>query len=245
MDGLLIVNKPPGMTSHDIVLFVRRKFAIKKVGHTGILDPMATGVLILVLGRATKITSVLIDQDKEYQAVMHLGITTHTQDKEGQIIEEKNIDSISLSDIKKAIMSFEGEIDQIPPMVSARRHQGKRLYELARKGIIVERTPKKINIHEIEIDWIKPPLVSFRVSCTKGTYVRTLCHDIGMLLGVGAHLHLLERTKSGPFSVKNAVSWENLQKMSIDDLRQNILPLSPVLYKKLGTPFFTINGIQP
>ena len=235
MDGLLNVNKPTGMTSHDVVLFVRRHFGIKKVGHTGILDPMATGVLVLVLGRATKIASVLIDQDKEYDAVMCLGTSTHTHDREGRVLKEEAFEGVKTKNIRDVIASFVGEIEQIPPMVSARRYRGKRLYELARKGIHVDREPKKVHIHEIHINWINMPHVSFRLRCSKGTYVRTFCNDVGEKLGIGAHLHSLERTKSGPFLLKDSVSWTELQTLNKDQLERRIWPLSPTLYREIGT----------
>jgi tRNA pseudouridine55 synthase len=150
MDGILVVDKPKGITSHDVVLFVRRRFGEKKVGHTGILDPMATGVLVLVLGRETKRANILIDQDKEYQAILRFGIETSTQDREGKIIARKDVTNIQKAKVIDVLNSFRGEISQIPPMVSSRRYQGKRLYDLARQGIEVERKPKDIWIRDLK-----------------------------------------------------------------------------------------------
>ncbi|MBI1883708.1 MAG: tRNA pseudouridine(55) synthase TruB [Chlamydiae bacterium] len=223
MDGLLVVDKPAGMTSHDVVLFVRRKFSEKKVGHTGILDPMATGVLILVLGKATKRANVLIDQDKEYQAILCLGAQTSTQDREGKVLSTADSSHLKEEEVIRVIHSFRGEIQQIPPMVSSRRYQGERLYELARRGIEVVREPKTVWIHELEVDWIRLPFVSFRVRCSKGTYIRTLCHDIGNILKVGGFLHALQRLKSGTFSIGEALSWQELQEMTREDLRRRLL----------------------
>jgi len=226
MDGILVVDKPKGLTSHDIVLFVRKRFGEKKVGHTGILDPMATGVLILVLGRCTRMANTFIEQDKEYQAILRLGIQTNTQDREGKIISQQDLGDLSVQKVREAFSMFAGEMDQIPPMVSSRRFQGKRLYELARNGIEVERPPKKIFIRELTIDWIKLPFVSFRLACSKGTYVRTISHDIGNILGVGGSLFALQRTRSGSFHLNQAVSWPELNSLSRDEFKTRVLSSS-------------------
>jgi tRNA pseudouridine55 synthase len=223
MDGILVVDKPKGITSHDVVLFVRRRFGEKKVGHTGILDPMATGVLILVLGRETRRANLLIDQDKEYQAILRLGVETSTQDREGKIISRKDTQHIQKDSVLEVLYSFRGQISQIPPMVSSRRYQGKRLYELARHGIEVERQPKNVWIYDLKVEWVHLPFVSFRLSCSKGTYVRTLCHDVGNVLGVGGHLYALQRTRSGSFALEDAVSWPGLSCMDHQDLKRNVL----------------------
>jgi len=228
MDGILVVDKPKGITSHDVVLFVRRRFGEKKVGHTGILDPMATGVLVLVLGRETKRANILIDQDKEYQAILRFGIETSTQDREGKIIARKEVSNIQEDKAMEVLHSFRGEISQIPPMVSSRRYQGKRLYELARQGIEVERKPKNIWIRDLKVEWIHLPFISFRLTCSKGTYVRTLCHDVGNILGVGGHLYALQRTRSGPFLLTHAVSWPELSCMSYQDFKKKTLRYEPI-----------------
>ncbi|MBI1869949.1 MAG: tRNA pseudouridine(55) synthase TruB [Chlamydiae bacterium] len=223
MDGILVVDKPGGMTSHDVVLLVRRKFQEKKVGHTGILDPMATGVLILVLGKETKRANILIDQDKEYQGILRLGMETSTQDREGKVLSTRDPSGLKPDRVIEVLHSFKGEIEQIPPMVSSRRYQGQRLYELARKGIEVERLPKSVWIHDLKIDWIHLPFVSFRLTCSKGTYVRTLCHDVGNRLEVGGHLYALQRLKSGPFTMEQTVGWNELNQMSREDVRARLL----------------------
>ena len=223
IDGLLVVDKPKGMTSHDVVLFVRRRFQIAKVGHTGILDPMATGVLILVLGRETKRANLLIQQDKEYQGLLRLGIETSTQDREGKIISTIDTSHLREDEVASALLSLRGEIDQIPPMVSSRRFQGRRLYELARRGIEVPREPKKIRIYDITVDWIRIPWASFRLTCSKGTYVRTICHDIGKELKVGGSLFALQRVRSGPYSLVDAVSWTELNEMDFKELSRKVI----------------------
>ena len=170
MDGILVVNKPLGITSHDVVDFIRRKFNIKRVGHAGTLDPMATGVLVMLLGKATKLSNTFTNDDKEYVAKVFFGKSTDTQDGQGKVIEEKNIDSLDIEVIKKALENFKGEIEQIPPMVSAIKHKGKKLYQLARLGKTVVREPRKINISSLEILDFKFPELTFKVKCSKGTY---------------------------------------------------------------------------
>ncbi|MGB2629792.1 MAG: tRNA pseudouridine(55) synthase TruB, partial [Candidatus Omnitrophota bacterium] len=194
--GLLIVDKAKGMTSHDVVDLVRRKFRIKKVGHAGTLDPGATGVLVLLVGKATKLSGDFLNQDKEYVATMRLGEKTDTGDSAGKIIEAREI-RVSEKEIKDVMEGFLGESYQVPPMVSAKKVNGKRLYKIARKGIEIERQPKKIFIKEIETISVELPCVKFRVICSKGTYIRQLAEDAGEKLGCGAHLTELERTRSG------------------------------------------------
>jgi tRNA pseudouridine55 synthase len=210
MNGILVVDKPPGMTSHDVVLFIRRRFGIGKVGHAGTLDPMATGVLVLLIGDATKLSSRLVSDIKEYRAEMKLGETTLTGDSDGDLAATSSVAGITGEKIKEAIGSFLGEIEQVPPMVSAVKHKGERLYKLARRGITVERKPRTVTIHEITTEKIALPLVNFRVRCSKGTYIRKLAEDIGQKLGCGAHLTSLERTASGRYDIKDAVRLERL-----------------------------------
>ncbi len=207
--GILVVDKGKGMTSHDVVDLVRKKFGIKKVGHAGTLDPNATGVLILLLGGATKLSSRFLEQDKEYEAVMKLGEKTDSGDCDGKVIKTGEID-VSKKEIKDAIAGFEGEIEQTPPMVSAKKVKGKRLYKLARKGLEVKRDPKKIVIKKIKVKDIDLPFVGFSVACSKGTYIRQLADDIGEKLGCGAHLTELRRTRSGSFSLEQAVALQDL-----------------------------------
>ena len=219
MDGIIIVDKPQGWTSHDVVNFFRKRFGVKKVGHAGTLDPMATGVLVLLVGKATKRSGEFSSHDKEYQAKLTFGATTDTQDSTGNIVEKKNFNELSNDSIKGAFSKFLGETDQVPPMVSAIKSGGQRLYALARRGITIERKPRRIEIKKIDILDIKLPDVIFNVTCSKGTYVRTLCHDIGESLGCGGHLSGLRRTRSGRFSVDEAVTIEKLKQLELQDLK--------------------------
>ncbi len=211
MNGIIVVDKPSGMTSHDVVLFVRRRFRVKKVGHAGTLDPQATGVLVLMLGRATSLSNSLISDNKEYEGILRLGIRTDTSDGEGRVISKRDFSGLRDEVIKSAFDSFRGEIEQIPPMVSALKHKGRKLYELARRGIEVERKPRSITIYDINVDRIELPDVWFSMRCTKGTYVRKLADDIGEKLGCGGHLAGLRRTRSGRFSIEDAVSLDELR----------------------------------
>ena len=209
--GILLVDKPAEWTSHDVVNFIRRRFNVKKVGHCGTLDPAATGLLVIVLGKATKLSSKLTADDKTYEATMLLGTETDSQDMDGKIIAENDWDFVSDKDVNSVCKGFIGEQDQTPPMVSAKKIKGKRLYKLAREGKEIEREPVRIKITSLDISEINLPYVKFVVSCSKGTYVRTLCADIGKNLGCGAVLYNLRRTKCGTFSIENAVTVEQLK----------------------------------
>ncbi len=202
MDGVIILDKPFGKTSHDMVYFVRRLTGIKKVGHTGTLDPAATGVLPICIGKATKAADMLTFSDKCYRAEIIFGMTTDTQDAEGQILSECPFVSTE-EEVKKTIKRFVGEIEQLPPMYSAIKVNGRRLYELARNGIEVERKKRRITIYSIDIVELdmKEGRAVIDVSCSKGTYIRTLCEDIGIALGCGAYMNTLRRTKSGMFTI--------------------------------------------
>lgn len=230
MNGILLVDKPTKMTSHDVVAYIRKHFHIKKVGHTGTLDPFATGLLILCLGKATKIAQYLVDRDKEYAAVMKLGETTDTQDCTGQVQERRTLPSLSKDTITEVFAKFTGEISQIPPMYSAKKVQGRRLYEIARTGKTVERAARNVTIHELEFIEMTLPLIRFRVVCSKGAYIRTLAHDIGKALGCGAHLTELKRTRIGQFAVSDALALEQLVKMTKEtDRSQCLIPLDEAL----------------
>lgn len=218
MDGILIVNKPTGITSHDVVDFIRRKFNIRRVGHTGTLDPMAQGVLVILLGKATKLANKFIEEDKEYLAKLFLGRRTDTQDATGKVIEEKLIDNVEMDSIKAAFKKFLGEIEQIPPMVSAIKYKGKKLYQLARMGKSVARKPRRIKIKDMEIIDFDLPELTFRVRCSKGTYVRTLCEDIGGALGIPAHMSGLVRTRSGNFLLKDAKNLEEISERDVQSI---------------------------
>jgi len=220
--GILLVDKEKGMTSHDVVAAVRNRFSIKKVGHAGTLDPNATGLLILLLGKATKFSNKFLTEDKEYTALMKLGERTDSADCEGRLISEKEV-KVSETDIRDVVNSFIGEIEQVPPMVSAKKINSKRLYKLAREGKTVERQPRKIVVKEIEIMRIDMPFVLFRVLCSKGTYVRQLADDMGEKLSTGAHLTELRRLRSGIFSVQNAIAFSRLLGMKKENLYESIV----------------------
>lgn len=228
MNGIIIIDKPKGRTSHDMVSFMRRMTGIRRVGHTGTLDPMATGVLPICIGSATKISDMLTMSDKGYRAELILGKTTDTQDADGKVLTECSVDGISEDDIRNAINGFIGEIEQIPPMYSAIKHNGKKLYELARQGIEIERKRRRVNIYSIDI--LNVDMNSFKVTievvCSKGTYIRTLCHDIGQSLGVGAYMNILRRTKTGCFTLEDAYTVDEIEKMRDDGTLESKL-MSP------------------
>jgi tRNA pseudouridine55 synthase len=224
-DGVLLIDKPAGMTSHDVVDRVRRHFGFKKVGHCGTLDPAATGLLILVLERATKLQDRLMSDDKAYEGAMILGVSTDSQDADGKIIAEKPVPPLTAEDIEEVLAKFRGDIQQIPPMVSAVKYQGTPLYKLARKGKTVEREPRLIHIYDLRVLGLELPRITFRVACTKGTYVRTICSDVGDLLGCGAHLHELRRTRSGKFDVNEAHQLRAVLMLTREELKPLIIPI--------------------
>ncbi|HJT79949.1 MAG TPA: tRNA pseudouridine(55) synthase TruB, partial [Chthoniobacterales bacterium] len=187
-DGVLLVDKAEGMTSHDVVALVRRKLEIKKVGHCGTLDPIATGLLLLTLGRGTKIQDLLMSEDKEYVGTMTLGVTTNTQDREGEVTDQRPVPPLAPEQVTAAFDKFRGDFYQMPPMVSAIKRGGVPLYKLAREGKVVEREPRLVHVYRYSVDKIALPEIDFTVLCSKGFYVRTYVHDIGEVLGCGAHL---------------------------------------------------------
>lgn len=201
MNGLLIIDKPAGMTSFDVVRQVRRMTKTRRVGHAGTLDPMATGVLPVAVGTATRLIEYLMAGDKAYRATLKLGSATDTQDSEGQVLEEKPWHDIDRAAVNAAVENFIGEIDQLPPMYSALKKDGQPLYKLARQGIEVDREPRRVHVESLTIDEFSPPYMTFTVTCSKGTYVRTLCHDIGQILGCGAHMTDLRRLSCGRFDL--------------------------------------------
>ena len=213
--GVLNVYKEKGYTSHDVVAKLRGIVKQKKIGHTGTLDPDAEGVLPVCFGKATKLCDLLTDKDKTYQAVL-LGQVTDTQDTSGQVLEKHSTEDLTNEKVENVIRSFEGEYDQIPPMYSALKVNGKKLYELAREGKTVERAARRVQIFDIEILSIALPRVTMKVHCSKGTYIRTLCHDIGQKLGCGGCMEELTRTKVGRFELKDSLKLEELS-----DLAQN------------------------
>lgn len=212
MNGVIIIDKPKGKTSHDIVGILRKKFGTRRVGHTGTLDPLATGVLPVCIGNATRAADMLIESDKKYRATFLLGKRSDTLDIEGQITEENEV-SVSEEDVRRVVSEFIGEQDQIPPMYSAIKKDGKKLYDLAREGIEIEREPRRINIYSIDICDIALPTVTIDVHCSKGTYIRSLCDDIGTKLGCGAVMTELRRTYTAGFAIEDAYTIDELDKL--------------------------------
>jgi tRNA pseudouridine55 synthase len=227
-DGVLLVDKAEGMTSHDVVALVRQRLGIKKVGHCGTLDPIATGLLLLTLGRGTKIQDLLMSEDKEYVGTFVLGVTTSTQDRQGEVTEQRPVPALDENQIRAAFEKFRGDFYQMPPMVSAKKHGGVPLYKLARQGKVVERAPRLVHVYRYTIDRITLPEINFSVVCSKGFYVRTYVHDIGEVLGCGAHLKSLRRTKSGRFDVAQAMSVEHIKNASHEEILSRLLTLPEV-----------------
>jgi tRNA pseudouridine55 synthase len=227
-DGVLLIDKAPGMTSHDVVAIVRNRLETQKVGHCGTLDPFATGLLLIVVGRGTKIQDLLMSEDKEYVGTMKLGEVTNTQDRDGEVIEAHEVGTLDKSVIEGAFAKFHGDFYQIPPMVSAIKKEGVPLYKLAREGKIVEREPRCVHVYAHEIRKVRLPEIDFRVICSKGFYVRTYAHDIGQELGCGAHLSALRRTKSGRFTVDATVTTEALKTDSKESIADRIISLPDV-----------------
>jgi tRNA pseudouridine55 synthase len=226
-DGILLVDKPPGMSSHDVVLAIRRMTGLRRVGHTGTLDPHASGLLILCLGRATKFARFLEGLNKSYWTVMQLGIRTDTQDATGTIVSRRHVPLLSQGQVEDVLCQFTGSLQQIPPMYSALKHQGQRLYHLARQGLTVSRQPREIFVQRLTLLDIRQEWVTFTVTCSKGTYIRTLCEDIGLALGCGAHMAYLQRCQIGPFHLSQAASltgiYEYAQHSCLADL---LIPLA-------------------
>ena len=247
MDGVINVFKNTGMTSFDVVRVIKKTLGEKKVGHTGTLDPEASGVLPICVGKATKIIDYIMDSDKVYEVEFKLGIKTTTYDLEGEIIEEKDPSSLINSEISKAIFSFEREYSQVPPMYSALKQNGVRLYELARRGIEVERQGRLISIYKIEDVEINNPYVKMKVTCSKGTYIRSLCFDIGEILGVGAAMTKLKRSKTSKFTEEEAI---NISDITLDNIKDYIISIDDALdnYEKLvvsnNFSKLLINGVK-
>ncbi len=223
-DGILVVDKPAGPTSHDIVDAIRKNFGIKKVGHGGTLDPQATGVLVILTGKGTKLSNRFMSSDKVYEGTMRLGSSTTTQDAQGDVVSEGDFSSVTLEQMEEVMKDFKGDIMQTPPMVSAVKIDGVPLYKRARKGEVVERKQRLIHIYEFIITKFGLPDSTFRVKCTKGTYVRTICTDVGDALGCRAHLAALRRTESGDLTLDQATPFDEVMKMSRDELMNLIVP---------------------
>lgn len=228
-DGIINVYKEKGFTSFDVVAKMRGILGQRKVGHTGTLDPAAEGVLPVCAGKGTRLCDMLTDHDKTYRATMLLGVVTDTQDTTGTILEEKDASHLTEEEVREAIMSFVGDYDQIPPMYSALKVDGKKLYELAREGKVIERKARPVTIHEIVIESMNLPEVVMSVSCSKGTYIRTLCNDIGEKLAVGGCMKELLRTKVGRFVLEETLTLADLQKLKEEGrLEEAVFPLEAV-----------------
>lgn len=229
LDGVLVIKKEKDYTSHDVVAKLRGILHMKKIGHTGTLDPQAEGVLPVVLGKATKLVDLLTEKEKTYEALLHLGIETDTQDMTGKIIKEMPVE-VSENDVLKVMDSFLGEQKQIPPMYSAIKVDGRKLYELAREGKTVERKPRTVFFHSVEIAEINLPYVRFSVTCSKGTYIRTLCNDIGERLGCGGCMEELLRTRSGNFTLDNSFTLDEISaKMQDGSIGEAVISIEEVL----------------
>ncbi len=228
MNGIINIFKPRGITSHDVIKELRRQLGIKKIGHTGTLDPNATGVLPVCIGKGTRISEYLLNVSKEYVAELTLGIATDTQDIDGKVIAYSD-KKVTVEEIYRAFDSFKGEIEQIPPMYSAIKVKGKKLYELAREGEIVERKPRKVNIYDLQIRNICDNKIIFYVKCSKGTYIRTLCDDIGKLLGTYGYMSYLTRVGVGEFKICDSISMDYIKRMDKEELESFICPLDKSL----------------
>ena len=231
LDGLLLIDKPAGLTSHDVVDFVRRQYGQKKAGHCGTLDPLATGLLMVVLGRATKVQDLLMAEDKEYEGTLKLGETTDSQDADGKQLEVRPVPALSEQELRAAFDRFMGEFYQTPPMVSAVKQGGVPLYKLAREGKVVPREPRLVRIDKYDLLAMRLPWVDFKIRCSKGFYVRTYCSEIGELLGCGAHLVELRRTRSGNFRLEQAVGWRELESNNTLSFLENHLLSLPEISK--------------
>jgi len=223
--GIVLLDKRLGVSSNKALQEIKHLLNANKAGHTGALDPLATGLLPLCFGEATKVSGLMLDDDKRYQVTFRLGIMTDTGDSEGQIIKEMPVPALSETDLKTCLQQFTGVIDQVPPMYSALKHQGKKLYELARAGQTIEREPRRITIYSIELLHFNHESVTLDVSCSKGTYIRTLAEDIGHALGSCATVTALRRTAAGMFQLEHAYTWEALQAMSESELLRCLIPV--------------------
>ena len=223
-DGAILIDKPAGPTSHDVVDAIRRAFRFEKVGHCGTLDPNATGLLIIVLGRGTKLSEKLMSDDKVYEGSIRFGETTDSFDADGQLVASLPVLPMTVDELNAATAGFQGDQMQMPPMVSAVKVKGVPLYKMARKGMEVERKARLIHVYNFRFSRYDEPVGYFRIACTKGTYVRALAHELGGKLGCGAHLATLRRVASGKFDVKDTATFEDVLKMSLGDLQKRVIP---------------------
>jgi tRNA pseudouridine55 synthase len=225
LDGVLLVDKPAEHTSHDVIARLRGILRTRKIGHAGTLDPMATGLLIVLVGKATRVSQFIISLDKEYEGTIELGKTTNSQDADGEVMETRPVPALSEADVKAALQGFLGDQYQTPPMFSAIKIGGVPLYKMARKGGEVEREPRFIRVMSWDLLGFESPRIRFRLQCTKGTYVRTLAHDLGTRLGCGAHLSALRRTATDRFNVSQALTLEQIEKLSLPEVQRILIPV--------------------
>lgn len=224
LDGAILIDKPAGPTSHDIVDAIRRQFGLKKVGHCGTLDPQATGLLIIVLGRGTKLSEKLMSDDKVYEGTIRFGEATDSYDADGELMASLPVPPLTVEQLNEAATGFVGDLMQTPPMVSAVKKGGVPLYKLARKGVEVAREPRLIHVYNFQFSAYDEPLGRFRLACTKGTYVRSIAHELGQKLGCGAHLATLRRVTSGKFDVAQAIEFEQAVKLTPRELERHVIP---------------------
>ena len=236
--GVLVVDKGRGATSFDVVAIARRRLGVRRIGHAGTLDPDATGVLPILIGEATKLTPYLLDQDKEYLATIRFGVTTDTHDVSGRVLAESAVDGLSQARLEEACRAFVGRIQQVPPMYSAVHHQGRRLYELARAGIEVERAPREVVVSSILVEKLDGPRATVRVVCGKGTYLRVLAADLGAALGCGGAVESLVRCRVGSFDLREAISWRELTE-GVEELWDRVRPVEAALP---GWPIVRLDG---
>jgi len=226
MEGVLLVDKPGEHTSHDVIARLRGKLRMKKIGHAGTLDPMATGLLIVLVGKATRVSQFIISLDKEYEGTVELGKTTDSQDADGEVMETRPVPPLTEAEVRAAMATFLGDQYQTPPMFSAIKIGGVPLYKKARQGVEVEREPRFIRVMSWDLLDFARPRITFRLRCTKGTYVRTLAHDLGAKLGCGAHLAALRRTATDRFHVAQALTLDQIQAMSLPEIEKRLIPVA-------------------
>jgi tRNA pseudouridine55 synthase len=225
MEGVLLVDKPGGLTSHDVVYRLRRKLSMQRIGHAGTLDPMATGLLVMLIGKATRISQYLISVDKVYEGEITLGVTTNSQDAEGEVMETRPVPPLTEAQVREAMTGFLGDQYQTPPMFSAVKIDGVPLYKRARQGEEVEREPRFIRVAVFELVSFNSPKLTFRLACTKGTYVRAIAHDLGQKLGCGAHLSALRRTGSGKFDISQCLPLAEIQELPLPEIEKRLIPV--------------------
>jgi tRNA pseudouridine55 synthase len=225
LEGVLLVDKPTDHTSHDVVARLRRKLNMKRIGHAGTLDPMATGLMILLIGKATKISQYLVSLDKEYDGTIELGKVTDSQDAQGEVLETRPVPPLTETEVRTAMATFLGDQYQMPPMFSAIKIDGVPLYKNARKGVEVEREPRFIRVMSFEMTRFALPHIDFKLRCTKGTYVRTVAHDLGQKLGCGAHLSALRRITTDKFNLADALTLDQIEALSLPEIEKRLIPV--------------------